>query len=244
MRMKAVLKLIIGVIIIVAIVLGLTYILNRRITEVTSQNASIQSNVYTVGSEYSGWISELNVEQGDKVDKGENILSFQSDTLKYEKTTTGEMPEDSVNQKFSEDGIITLLAPETGIVTSLKVSDNSFIPAGSTVAEVNVVGSNYVEASVLLESRDYARLHLGAPATIILPNQTRYTGSVTAINVSSNEGEANALLHIDCPELRTTSNDILTEPGTPVTVMAKLDDNGPISELMISMRLFLQSIGI
>ena len=186
----------------------------------------------------------MNVQQGDTVSQGQNILSFRSHSFKRDLATNGTVPEDSVNQTFSEDGTITLLAPEPGIVTSLEVSEHSFISAGSTVAVVNVVGSNFVEASVILESRDYARLHIGASATVILPNQSRYTGSVTSINVSSNESETNALLRIDCPDLRTTGDDILTEPGTPVTVIAELDDDGPISEMMMSVQLFLQSIGL
>ena len=244
MRIKVLIKLIIGLIVILAIVLGLTLVLNRRITKVASQTASIQSGTYTLGSEYSGWVSALNIEPGEKVSKGQHILSLQSDEVKYNLLSSGNPQIESINQQISKDGTITLLAPESGTVTSLDVRDHSFVTAGSIVAVVNVAGSQYVEASVVLESRDYARLHVGTTATVILPDQSRYSGTVKDITVTSQAGETNAQLHIDCPALRSTGSNVLTSPGTPVTVMADLDDHGAISELITSVQLFLQRIGV
>ena len=197
-----------------------------------------------MGSEYSGWISALNIEPGDKVSKGQHILSLQSDEFKYNLLSSGNAPIDNINQQVSKDGTITLLAPESGTVTSLDVRDHSFVAGGSTVAVLNVAGSQYVEASVILESRDYARLHVGAAATVILPDQSRYSGTVQDITVTSQAGGTKAQLRIDCPALRNTSSSMLTSPGTPVTVMADLDDHGVISELMTSVQLFLQRIGV
>ena len=244
MRIKVWSKLIIGLIVILALVLGLTLVLNRRITKVTSQTASIQSGTYTLGSEYSGWVSALNIELGDKVSRGQHVLSLQSNELKYNLLSSGNAPIDSINQQISEDGTITLIAPESGTVTALDVRDRSFVAAGSTVAVVNVAGSQYVEASVALESRDFARLHVGANATVILPDQSRYSGTVKGITVTSQAGETTAQLNIDCSALRNTGSSVLTSPGTPVTVMADLDDHGAISELMTSVQLFLQRIGV
>ena len=243
MRVKAFVKLFIGFIIVIAIVLGLTLVLNRRINQVTSRNATISSGIYTVGTEYSGLVTNLNVKEGEHVEAGQEILTLQSDQLKFNFSDDGSQPSSNASRQVSPSGMITLTAPDSGRVSSVKVREHSFTSAGSSLVTVNVADTQFVEATVNLESRDYARLHVGSAATIILPDQLKIPGTVSNISVSPQEGGAHTLLHIESEQLRKINDGVLTATGTPVTVLVRLDDRGAVSETLTSLQLFLQHIG-
>ncbi|MDN6428631.1 MAG: HlyD family secretion protein [Propionibacterium sp.] len=236
------LRLLTGLALTVAMVLGLTLMLNRRTSQATSTTAVIAAGTYDIGSEYAGTVRELHVTQGQVVQAGDPVATVHSGLLQQD-LTTGEVSAATFPGRVTPEGLLTLVASEPGTVTSVGTRVDSFLRAGSVVASIDVAGSRYVEAEMELEARDYARLVSGAPATLTLPDRTELAGVVDTVSVTSEGGWATATVRIASEELATATSTTLTAPGTPVTASVHLQDNGAISETLTTLDLFLQRLG-
>lgn len=236
------LRLLTGLVLTVAMVLGLTLMLNRRTSQATSTNAVISVGTYDIGSEYGGTVRELHVKEGQVVEAGDPVATIHSGLLQHD-LTTGEVSAATFPGQVTPEGELTLVATEPGTVTEVGTRVDSFLRAGSVVTTINVAGSQYVEAEMELEARDYARLIVGAPATITLPDRTEFAGMVDAVSVTSENGWATATVRIASEELAATTSSTLTAPGTPVTASVHLQDNGAVSEALTTLDLFLQRLG-
>lgn len=236
------LRLLTGLVLTVAVVLGLTLMLNRRTSQATSTNAVISAGTYDIGSEYGGTVRELLVKEGQVVAAGDPVATIHSGLLQHD-LTTGEVSAATFPGQVTPEGILTVVATEPGTVTEVGTRVDSFLRAGAVVTSIDVAGSQYVEAEMELEARDYARLIVGAPATITLPDRTQLAGVVDAVSVTSEGGWATADVRIASEELATATNSTLTAPGTPVTASVRLQDNGAVSETLTTLDLFLQRLG-
>jgi multidrug resistance efflux pump len=74
-------KLLGGMMVVIAIVAASTLILNRRESQVASTSASISAVSYSVGSDYAGTVTKQSVKEGDRVKKGDRLLTIRSTSL-------------------------------------------------------------------------------------------------------------------------------------------------------------------
>lgn len=235
-------RLFTGFVLVLVLVVGLSLMLNRRISHATSTTAVVDVGTYDVGSEYSGTVEDILVSEGDSVRAGEPIARVRSSALQRD-IAKGDVDPTSFPGSVSPDGTITLLATEAGKVTTIATRVDSFVQGGTVLATVDVTGTEYVEATVRLDPRDYARIERGAPATITLPDRSTRAGQVESLTVTSEGGWAVAVLRVTSKDLAGQTDGILTAPGTPVVVSVELHHNGVISDTLTTMSQFLQRIG-
>jgi hypothetical protein len=107
-----------------------------------------------------------------------------------------------------------------------------------------VVDSQYVDAKFLLSPRDYERIEKGANVDIVLPNNQIITGTVTTVEVATDQGKALTEVRVDSPTLAQADLENVNQPGTPVTATVQLRDDGPLAGVSDKAFDFLRQIGL
>ena len=236
-------KLLLGSIVIVAVVAGLTLLFNQRQHQATSSTASIKAVEYPVGSDYAGTVTATFVRQGQVVTKGTQLLTVQSaqlvrDVREKAITTTTDA------YRVTPAGAITFLAPVDGTVASTSTQLGAFVTAGSTLVTLDQANSLTVTAQYTLTPRDYERIGTDAAVDLRLPNEQVLTGKVSDISVSTSNGHAQARITVASTDLKEGGDHGLIRPGTPVTAMLQLRDDGPLAGVQDQLTGFLQHIGV
>jgi multidrug resistance efflux pump len=232
-----------GFLVVVFVVAACTFVLGQRESQTASRSASIEAISYSVGTEYAGTVVEQSVEQGDQVDEGDPLLSIQSTALLRDLDSDNDVPE-STAYKISKDGIVTLVATEPGIVSSIDAKVGGFASAGQPLATIDQRGSLYVLADFRIDPYDFARIEDGAKVDIILPNHQRLAGTVLRVKVDTVSGKADTEVEVTSDALVSGEQDGLVAPGTPVTAIMHLREDGPLAGLKNSMFELLEQVGI
>jgi multidrug resistance efflux pump len=232
-----------GLFIVLAIVAGATLVLNQRENQVASGSASINAISYSVGSDYAGSVVSQAVKAGDKVEKGDPLMTIQSATLLRDLSSPKTVPV-SAAYTTSKDGTLTLTATEPGVVSDIKAQVGGLVGAGQPLATIDRTGPFFVLAKFRVDSYDFARIEKGARVEIVLPNHQRVIGTASDVKVQTVAGAADAAIKITSKGLIAGSHDGLVEPGTPVTAIMHLRDDGPLAGVKDSFFSLLEQIGI
>ena len=189
-----------GLLIVLAIVAGATLVLNQRENQVASGSASINAISYSVGSDYAGSVVSEAVKAGDKVKKGDPLMTIQSATLLRDLSSPKTVPV-SAAYTVSKDGTLTLMATEPGVVSDIKAQVGGLVGAGQPLATIDRTGPFFVLAKFRVDSYDFARVEKGARVEIVLPNHQRVTGTVSDVKVQTVAGAADAAIKITSKDL-------------------------------------------
>jgi len=79
---------------------------------------------------------------------------------------------------------------------------------------------------------------------ILLPNNQIVTGTVSTIEVATENAKALTEVRVDSKELSDASLDTLTKNGTPVIATLQLRDDGPLAGVNDQVFDFLRQIGL
>lgn len=236
-------RLLFGLIIVVAIVAGATLVLNQRENQVASGSAAISAVSYSVGSDYPGTVVSAAVKEGDRVKKGDPLMTIQSASLLRDMNSSKAVPE-STAYTVSKDGTLTLTATEPGTVSNIRAQVGGLAGSGRPLATIDRRGPFFVLAKFRVDSYDFARVHRGAKVEIVLPNHQRVLGTVSDVKVQTVGGKADAEIKVASKKLLSGSHNGLVEPGTPVTAIMHLRDDGPLAGVKDSFFSLLEQIGI
>ena len=234
-------RMTVGMVAVLALCAALTLVLNRRVSQVTSTTATIEAEEVTVGTDYAGTVTGQAIAEGAVVREGDPLFTVRSLVLAHD-LSVGVVSPDSGAYTVSDDGALTASAPVDGVVTEVAVPPGGFAQAGEIVARIQRAGSLYVEARMLLEPADFARLHPGSEATVVLPDQSEVRGEVVEVEVRNTENQAEATVRVDGADLARGGG--LAQPGTPVTVSVELEDDGLLSGVDHAFRQFLRELGL
>jgi multidrug resistance efflux pump len=242
------LRLVAGLLAVVLVCAALTLVMNRRLSQATSETATIRAESLGIGTDYAGTVTESLVDEGDEVTEGDPLFTVSSLTLQHD-LAIGLVSADTKAYQVSEDGTITLVAPYDAVVTELSAREGAFVEAGSTIATLDRAGSLFVDAEVSLDPSDYARVRQGAPVTIVLPDQSEISGEVASVSVTNADDTAEATVEITSDALVDAGQDGaaqsgLLSPGTPVTASIELYDDGVLAGVNETFGQFLRKVGL
>ncbi|WP_158277102.1 HlyD family efflux transporter periplasmic adaptor subunit [Serinibacter arcticus] len=243
MSIRTTIKLLTGLVLVLAVTAGSTYLLGNRLAQSTSDSASIQIGSLEIGTDYPGTVEETFVTDGEQVSAGQELFTVSSLALQRD-LREGTVATDSGGYTVDEDGTMTFLAPGDGVVSGLTARAGSFVPAGSVLTAIAQPETLYVLAQFDLTPREYARVEVGAAVGLSLPNAERLSGVVRSVSVTTNEGRAQAVVVIESDALAGSSPDGLFQPGTPVEASMSLRDEGPLAEVVQSIGDFGRKIGL
>ena len=232
---------ILGVLVIVA---ALTLVFNQRQTKVTSLDATVATDTYDVGAAYGGTVTKQFVNEGDVVAKGDKLFTISSVPLQQDLSNGLDLQSSDAYDVNKKTGTLTYKATVAGQITDLKAKLGNSLGTGAPFAQIAVVDSQYVDAKFLLSPRDYERIEKGAVVDIVLPNNQIITGTVTTIEVATEQGKALTEVRVDSDALATEDLANVNQPGTPVTATVKLRDDGPLSGVSDMVFDFLRQIGL
>jgi hypothetical protein len=214
MKFTARLKFLLGIVFVVIIVGALTWYLTSMMSVSSSSKAILSADASTIGTDYAGLVSQQNVQEGDKVKKGQPLFEIHSsqliDSIKNKSVSVASLP---FNLDPKTDDII-LTANDDGVVDKIDYKLGSYAPNGSVVATINTVGSLYVVANFKLSPRDYARINKQNKLDITLPDNSHQLATVFAINL---ESKGNAVDTVIKARIKNADiSDFRFSVGTPV----------------------------
>lgn len=225
------LRLLLGVVVVIAIVGVSTLILSIRETQAASSTASVKAVTYSIGSDYAGVVVDEKVKPGDKVTKGEPLMTIQSAAVEAASATKPGIPT-SESYTVASGGMLTLNATEPGVVETIGAHVGGFVSAGSALATIDQAKSLYVLAKFRIDPYDFSRIQKGAHVDLVMPNQQQLSGTVSKIHVTTTSGgTASASIEVSSPHLVLGQDDGLVMPGTPVAATLRLRDDGPLGGL-------------
>jgi multidrug resistance efflux pump len=232
-----------GLIIVVLIVATATLVLNQRESRVASSTASIKAISYSIGSDYAGTVVTQSVKQGDTVKQGDPLITIQSANLAAYIANQKTKPT-STAYTVEADGRLTLIATQPGIVSKVRASVGGFVSAGEALATIDRTGTVYTLATFKLDPYDFSRIQKGAQVEIALPDSQKVVGAVSVVRVQTVKGKANASVEIVSKGLEIGGHNGLVQPGTPVTAVMHLREDGPLAGVKQTLHALLLQIGL
>ena len=220
MKFSSRFKFFIGILFVIVIVGALVLYLVASMSTSRSYKAQLAADASSLGTDYPGTIVKQNVEEGDKVTKGETLFEVQSaqlnDSLRNGSVSAKSLP-------FSTDpttGNILIKAPDDGVVERVLYHNGSYAPTGGIIATVNTVGSLYVVATFKLPPPDYASISRSSKVTLPLPDNTNLHATVFDISVVSNGDRADTVVKARIKD--ADISDYRFSVGTPVHATLQL----------------------
>lgn len=238
------LKLLVGALVVLVIVAGLTVVFNQRQSQAVSTTASIEANRYPVGIDYGGTVIDALVENGDTVQEGDELFVLQSPSLEAD-LAEGLFKPETVAYTVTNEGVITLTAAAAGTISDVSTEPGSFAQAGQVLATIDQAGSLFVQANFVLTARDYSRISDGASVSLLLPNQETIEGTVDEIAVeTSDTGDAELTVKVASDNLDDGAFNGLVKRGTPVNATLSLRDDGIFAGVGDMVNDFRRKIGV
>ena len=238
------LRLLGGLLGVLALVAVLTIVFNQRQTQAQSLTATVVTDAYDVGAGYGGTVIKQDVRENDLVKVGDALFTMQSPALQQDVANDVEVKSTEAYKVNTKKGTITYLATVAGQVDEVRARLGTTLTGGQSFARITVTGSQYVVAQYLLTPRDYERVQTGAPVSILLPNNDKVEGTVSTVKVATERGNAAAEIRVDSPYLTNPSLSTLTKTGTPVVATVRLRDDGPLAGVSDSLFAFARKIGV
>jgi biotin carboxyl carrier protein len=237
------LKLLGGLIAVVALVGVFTLVFNQRQNEVQSTSASITADAYAVGTDYGGTVTRQYVQVGDRVKPGQRLFQVRSLSLLQE-LNRNPVSFDTATYSVRKDGTMTFKATVAGTVGKVTTKQNDYVQPGDDLAVVYKAGSLYAVADYVLTPRDYARLERGAAVDLVLPNRRILPGTVESVAVRTTNGQAQTEVKVASDGLVPgTANGLIT-PGAPLSATVHLRQDGMLNEAQNAGFDFLRRIGL
>jgi hypothetical protein len=238
------LRLLGGLLTVLALVAVLTIVFNHRQTQAQSLTATIDTDAYDVGAGYGGTVLKQYVEENDSVSVGDKLFTMQSVAMQQDVANKVKVKSTEAYDVDIKKGTVTYKATVAGQVDQIVAKLGTTLTGGQSFARITVTGSQYVQAEYVLTPRDYERVQTGAAVSIVLPDNRKVDGTVSTIKVDTAGGNAAAKIRIDSPELADARLSTLTRTGTPVVATVRLRDDGPLAGVTDAGVGFLRHIGL
>lgn len=202
-----------GILFVSLLLICLTAYLTYTMTHVRSSSATLKSDSYAVGTDYSGVILKQYIEPGDHVKTGQQLFLIKSSLLNSD-LTSGSLKQNDIAFSVDKQNNIILKATVSGTVADVSYLEGSFVPANKEIANIRIDNSAYVEAYFKLAPPDYARLHDGDLVVVTLPNNQHVNAAVNDISVSNTNGATQTIVKA---RLQGSASGIAFSDGTPVS---------------------------
>ncbi|MCC2314336.1 HlyD family efflux transporter periplasmic adaptor subunit [Cellulomonas xiejunii] len=259
-------RLLAGTILVLVLASLATYHLNETKGRATSDSAQILAESYAVGSPYAGLVADHLVDVGDVVKEGDPMFVIDSSGLTYDLANglvggaapgyaraapTRPRPDAARGAGARPPGPpppppppgrLVLLASGDGRITQLAAKRGTFVPSAQTLATVQRDGTLYVQGEYTLTAKEYARLPDGADVTITLPNDDVLAGKVDRVEVTTTDGQAQAVVRVASDELVPGADNGLVSAGTPVVVQIALTNDGVVTTLAGKVRSYVEGV--
>lgn len=228
MRFFSRLKLFGGILLVIAICGALFLYLEHSMSRISSREAFVDSDSYTVGMDYSGIVETQFKRVGDTVKAGDTLFEIRSSSLS-DAIRNGQVTAANLLYSVNPRGLVVITASANGKVRDITHGQGTFVPANEKLATIDLTDGAYVRATYKLSAPDYARLGTNSRIIVTLPDGDKVEGSVYDVSFATVNQEVLTTVRarIDTSKV----NHWLLASGTPVQTVLSLDDNSLYSQL-------------
>lgn len=227
------LKFLIGLLLVVAAVATLFLLLNYTMSNKSSQRATLETDAYTITSDYAGVLRRQFVASGDRVEEGDRLFEISSPGL-TQAIRDDRVDEDSLLFEVASNGNMILLANAPGVVQQINFAAGSYIEANLDIASVATLNARYVVAYYLLNAPDYARINRDNLVQVTLPDNSRYEAEVFDISLEQDGEQVFTVVRARLPEDASILPTFTS--GTPVSTTWQLNSSDWQNSLFNLMR--------
>lgn len=235
------LRLLLGIVVVLTLVAGATFVFTQRQAQVVSVSAQIVAETYSVGTDYPGMVTQRYVKIGDHVEANEPLFVVES--LQVARDVESGLL-DAARDDVSADGTLTVRSAVPGTVRTLDVNEGSYVASGVVVATIEQDDSLSARAQFVLAPRDFGRIEDAASVELLLPDQREIPGTLTDISVSTVDGDAHVTADISSDGLVEGDANGLVKSGTPLEARLHLRDDGVLAGMRDATIDFLRKIGL
>jgi len=223
MRFFGRIRLLIGIMAVIAGVTALFLYLNYSMSNIVSQSAVLESDTYAVSAEYGGVIEKQYVQIGDAVKKGDPLFELKSSSL-ADALQAKQVDAAGLLFTLTPTGNILITANNNGTVRQVNFLTGAFVPASSQIAQIDVAHSQYVTTRYLLRAPDYARINRSHPVVVTLPDNTRLEAKVFDISLQKDGEKVYTIVKARFDDKATINGTF--NSGTPVSATWQLEKSG------------------
>jgi multidrug resistance efflux pump len=233
-----------GMLAVLALVSVLVLVFNQRQARALSVTGQVVTAQYPVAAAYGGVVVSAKAAEGERVSRGDTLFtvtspSLQSDLANGVQTTSGD-----AFDVDTDTGTVTYKALAPGRLTTVKAAVGAFVQNGAQLATIRAVGSEYATADFVLSPRDYERIEEGAPVDLRLPDNSTVEGAVDTVSVRTDAGQAVTTVKVASAALQAPQRADLAVSGTPVAATLHLRDDGPLAGPSDALTGFLLKVGL
>jgi multidrug resistance efflux pump len=238
------LKLLVGLVVVVAIVGVFTIVFTQRQSQVGSTSAEISADTYSVGTDYGGSVTRQSVSVGDRVKPGQQLFQVRSLSL-LQAMERNPVSFNTANYSVRPNGTMVFTASVAGVVAAVNTKQGDFVQPGTDLATIYKANTLTVVGDYTLTPVTYQRVQTGGTVDVTLPNQVVVPGRVQRISVNTAaNGQARTRIVVTSDALRQGGYGGLVSPGTPVIATLHLPEDGLLAGPKDAAVGFLRQIGL
>jgi hypothetical protein len=231
-------RLIIGVLLVIAVVFGLFVYLNYSMSNRTSRTAQLDTDQYVVSVDYGGTVEKQFIRTGDTVEANDALFEINSPTLQSQLDNDSRSESDLL-YSLTDEGNILIQAANSGVVRNVQFPEGSYVPDNGQLATLTITGTDYVTAKYSLNAPDYARINKDNPLVVTLPDNTMLEAKVFDITL---ERSGDTVLTVVKARFGETASIPATfSSGTPVSATWELEYDGLYKSIADRVRAVFQS---
>ncbi len=237
MKAKTRLKFLLGIAAVILLCGALFVYLDFSMSRIASVDAQLDSDIYTIGIDYSGIIEKQYIDEGAYIKTNDPLFELRSSTLS-EAIRNNEVAKSSLLYTVKDDGLVLISAAAPGQVQSIAYRQGAFVPANSQIAVVNSEDKLFVSATYKLSAPDYARLDTSSKISITFPDNKTVQGSVYDISLKTVDREV--LTTVRARFDQDAVNKVAFSVGTPVKTVLYLNSDSWLNRITTDIRLLFQ----
>lgn len=192
MNKKALRSLIVWFLVLAVVAGSLVVYSNYSNSRVSAQGATVQSATYSVGTEFSGVITQQFVQAGAAVTPGEPLFYLKSSDLTAA-LSSGQITTADLTSGLTSDGQMIIAAAKAGRVQQIDYSLGSFVPADKEIASLTDASSLQVDGVFKMTARQFSQVSDTTPMQVTLANGSKITTNVSETNIL----QQGAILSVD-----------------------------------------------
>lgn len=212
-----------------------------RRASLPSREAEIKATSYTVGIDHSGVITKQYVQVGDNVRADQTLFTVRSASL-GEQIKELDLRADDVLYPLNEQGEVLIKAARPGIISEIKRTQGSFVPANEEIATIVTQDSLEVVARYRMPRRDYNKLNPETALDIELPSGEWTVGAIRNIEVTKQE-EQELEVEITAAIDHSTNTRFRSANGVPVDTTIRLANDTYYSQIIVYVESLIQKVG-
>ena len=219
MSIRKFFNLMIGILVLVASCAGIIVYENNAFATVGASSAILVLPTFTVGSEFTGLITEQDVNVGDPVTVGQPLFELKSDQATAE-LASGQLTAGNMNYTLAPDGGLLIVARQTGILTAISSLKGSFVTAGSSVATITGTTGASVRSNFELSGPEYAKIQPTTSVEVTIGGNVM-NGTISSITQRSVNGHTFTIVDSTLPAISRTQT--VYANGAPASSKLVLD---------------------